>query len=51
MDLQHVAELAVMSIVSFAGSWGAIRARLVIVEKSTAHAHARIDTMLMRKSS
>jgi hypothetical protein len=51
MDWGHIAELAVMGLLSFAGSWGAIRARLTAVEKSADHAHKRIDSLLMRKHS
>ncbi len=49
IDWGHLAELTIMGALSFAGSWGAIRARLANVEKSAEHAHERIDTLLLQK--
>lgn len=46
IDWQHIGELALMAVVSFAGTFGGIRARLSIVEKSCEHAHERIDSIL-----
>jgi len=51
IDWAHLTELALMGALSFAGSWGAIRARLAAVEKSTSHAHERIDSLLLRKTT
>lgn len=45
VDWQHIAELAFMGIVSFAGTFGGIRARLTNVEKEAERAHERIDTI------
>jgi hypothetical protein len=43
---QGVAMTLILALASFAGAWGGIRARLAQTERSTRHAHRRIDEHL-----